>query len=171
MTGQPSMVEDLHAALAAAGAAIEAMEPHARKESVREFLRGQEILPESTTAQDFLIGVFIQAHWANLNTLDAEVHRRCDCVPTLGPAHCHPCGTAAGAEVPWSTASCEEATREREALGKAWGEGYLTRMENHDCQYGWQQSDDVDNPYRTTEAGRAVSDALHVSIKAKGDGR
>ena len=29
-------------------------------------------------------------------------HIECDCVPDLGPSHCHLCGTRAGTPVPWS---------------------------------------------------------------------
>lgn len=34
--------------------------------------------------------------------MDLPEHFRCDCVPWLGPAHCHPCSDIAGHEVPWS---------------------------------------------------------------------
>lgn len=37
----------------------------------------------------------------------ASEHRTCDCVPTLGPPHCHACSDAAGEPVPWSERRCE----------------------------------------------------------------
>ena len=56
-------------------------------------------------------------------------HFRCDCVPNLGPAHCHACGDAKGTEVPWE--ECPENTAapapieagEREALEQAVTDG------------------------------------------------
>lgn len=35
-------------------------------------------------------------------------HFRCDCVPDLGPAHCHRCSGLAGAPVEWENAPCGE---------------------------------------------------------------
>lgn len=31
-------------------------------------------------------------------------HVECDCVPDLGPSHCHPCSEQAGREMPWTEA-------------------------------------------------------------------
>lgn len=40
-------------------------------------------------------------------TVDARehLHAKCDCVPDLGPAHCHLCGNERGAPVPWPECS------------------------------------------------------------------
>lgn len=35
-------------------------------------------------------------------------HFRCDCVPDLGPAHCHRCSQNAGVIVDWDSAVCKE---------------------------------------------------------------
>lgn len=35
-------------------------------------------------------------------------HVRCDCVPGLGPAHCHLCGDRAGHVVPWDECTCHQ---------------------------------------------------------------
>ena len=34
----------------------------------------------------------------------AEAHFECDCVPKLGPSHCHACSEAVGREIPCSGA-------------------------------------------------------------------
>ena len=34
-----------------------------------------------------------------------HLHAKCDCVPDLGPAHCHLCGNERGAPVPWPECS------------------------------------------------------------------
>lgn len=39
--------------------------------------------------------------------IDAVVHIRCDCVPSIGPAHCHACSRREGREVPWAEAHPE----------------------------------------------------------------
>lgn len=36
-------------------------------------------------------------------------HFECDCVPDLGPSHCHRCSQLLGTSVPWSDAPCAEA--------------------------------------------------------------
>lgn len=74
----------------------------------------------------------------------AEEHRCCDCVPTLGPAHCHACGDVAGVEVPWSTASCQPAAHERQVRAEAWSEGFRAGG-NADHDPTWWPK----NPYRT----------------------
>lgn len=33
-----------------------------------------------------------------------NIHGECDCVPELGPSHCHLCGEAEGHPVPWDEA-------------------------------------------------------------------
>ena len=40
-------------------------------------------------------------------TVDARehLHAKCDCVPDLGPAHCHLCSNERGAPVPWPECS------------------------------------------------------------------
>ena len=40
-------------------------------------------------------------------TVDARehLHAKCDCVPDLGPAHCHLCGNERGTPVPWPECS------------------------------------------------------------------
>jgi hypothetical protein len=35
-------------------------------------------------------------------------HFRCDCVPDLGPAHCHRCSRGAGSPVQWDNAPCRD---------------------------------------------------------------
>lgn len=35
-------------------------------------------------------------------------HFRCDCVPDLGPAHCHRCSRLDGAQVTWEAAECRD---------------------------------------------------------------
>jgi len=37
-------------------------------------------------------------------------HWECDCVPNLGPSHCHGCGEVAGHPVPWIERTCENAS-------------------------------------------------------------
>ena len=32
----------------------------------------------------------------------AVMHAKCNCVPSLGPAHCHKCGENQGSPVPWT---------------------------------------------------------------------
>lgn len=48
-----------------------------------------------------------------------RLHAKCDCVPDLGPAHCHLCGNEKGEPVPWAECSAVRAAIEA-ALG---GEG------------------------------------------------
>lgn len=38
-------------------------------------------------------------------------HVECDCVPDLGPSHCHLCGKEAGREMPWAEAHGKEVQR------------------------------------------------------------
>lgn len=39
-------------------------------------------------------------------TPSLPAHVRCDCVPDLGPAHCHRCSQASGKNTPWDDADC-----------------------------------------------------------------
>lgn len=38
-----------------------------------------------------------------------RLHSMCDCVPDLGPAHCHLCGNVKGEPVPWAECSAVRA--------------------------------------------------------------
>lgn len=42
-----------------------------------------------------------------------HLHAKCDCVPDLGPAHCHLCSNVKGSTVPWG--ECEAVVAERDA--------------------------------------------------------
>ena len=50
------------------------------------------------------------------------LHAKCDCVPDLGPAHCHLCSDEKGSSVPWP--ECSAVT---EVAAKAWSEGWSAR--------------------------------------------
>ena len=50
----------------------------------------------------------------------AVAHIECDCVPSLGPSHCHLCSGRAGREVPWSEAHSAAPTVTAEQVGEAW---------------------------------------------------
>lgn len=39
-----------------------------------------------------------------IERLKLDAHFECNCVPELGPPHCHACGEAAGRPVPWAEA-------------------------------------------------------------------
>lgn len=41
----------------------------------------------------------------------ASEHFECDCVPNLGPPHCHGCSEACGEAVPWPERMCKAAGR------------------------------------------------------------
>ncbi len=43
--------------------------------------------------------------------LQEHAHWRCDCVPDLGPAHCHRCSRIAGQAVAWEEAGCSDYTQ------------------------------------------------------------
>ena len=55
----------------------------------------------------------------------AVMHAKCNCVPSLGPAHCHKCGENQGSPVPWT-----ECTAVRSVVPE------IVRQAH---EYGWDQ--------------------------------
>lgn len=47
-----------------------------------------------------------QDHQRRERPEQAHAHWRCDCVPDLGPAHCHRCSRLQGGAIPWDKAPC-----------------------------------------------------------------
>lgn len=66
--------------------------------------------PDDPTGTTIRLDVALEAVLAALPVLTAVavpdvrelLHARCDCVPNLGPAHCHLCGNQQGTPVPWA---------------------------------------------------------------------
>lgn len=54
----------------------------------------------------YVVREVFRAGWdAAKADLPADAHFECNCVPELGPPHCHACGEAAGRPVPWTEAA------------------------------------------------------------------
>ena len=75
---------------------------------------GDEIARAALTAAAPLI-----AAQATTNDPRKVAHIQCDCVPDLGPSHCHLCSERAGREMPWSEAHPDLRAR-LEALRDEW---------------------------------------------------
>lgn len=59
----------------------------------------------------------------------AVMHAKCNCVPNLGPAHCHKCGELQGTPVPWTHCTAVRAVVPeiiRQAHEHGWDEGHAT---------------------------------------------
>lgn len=50
-------------------------------------------------AEELLLAIFGEQP---LVVCDELAHWECDCVPDIGPSHCHGCSDAVGHEVEWS---------------------------------------------------------------------
>lgn len=71
------------------------------KEATEAYPDGQGVLSEA--AVDLQRTAFDRGR-ASVLPVGAPkgAHIECDCVPNLGPSHCHACGEIAGHPVPWS---------------------------------------------------------------------
>ena len=69
-------------------------------------------------------------------------HVECDCVPNLGPTHCHLCGTTAGHPVTWEEAhgadGIEQALSYAPTGARCKAEGFTDFTLT---PHGWQQAD------------------------------
>ena len=66
-----------------------------------------------------------------------HLHAKCDCVPDLGPAHCHLCGNEKGEPVPWPECLAVRVAVPAETEGQRWyaacwrdDNGYLNELES-----------------------------------------
>lgn len=79
------------------------------------------------------------------------LHAQCDCVPRLGPAHCHLCGVGKDSPVEWKDCAAVSEV-ERAAAEKAWDEGEIAGYEDALAeQRGIESHEYTSNPHRKTK--------------------
>ena len=95
----------------------------------------------------------LRAERDGLLQLREVAHWECDCVPDLGPTHCHACGDAAGHPVEWADSTHGPSTEVAELKAKiadAWDEGLSAGCDR------WADSrefgDPPINPYRSASS-------------------
>jgi hypothetical protein len=67
-----------------------------------------------------------------------RLHAKCDCVPDLGPAHCHLCGNEQGSPVPWPECSAVRTAAPEPEWEYGWNTGSeTTRIGNREQIEAW----------------------------------
>lgn len=88
-----------------------------------------------------------------------SAHVRCDCVPTLGPAHCHGCSALTGSETLWNEQLCgllEKAARDAALLARIGEYVAIAPAEAANPFFYDPYEDDSVDPSNTDEVVRAA---------------
>ena len=99
----------------------------------------------------------LRAERDGLLRLREVAHWECDCVPDLGPTHCHACSDAAGHPVEWADSThgpSAEVAELKAKIADAWDEGREAEQKFRELKLYRRAT----NPYRS-----ATSPAAEVS--------
>jgi len=120
---------------------------------------------EGPTPQKFLTAAeALEARDAEVAELRAErdgllllrevAHWECDCVPDLGPTHCHACSDAAGHPVEWADSThgpSAEVAELKAKIADAWDEGREAEQKFRELKLYRRAT----NPYRSASSPAA----------------